>query len=78
MAVAYDGGRMRGAAWIGLLTMDQQLFNRHKQLEWVKEGKGSFVKGWVGLPREGISPEDFAIAGYVDCAALAPFAYQYV
>ena len=70
VAVELEGG-MRGAAWIGMVTLDQQLFNRHVQLQWVSQGFGSFVAGPAN-----ISPRDFAIAGYVDCAALAPFAYQ--
>jgi hypothetical protein len=70
MAVEYQGP-MRGAAWVGLLTMDQQLYNRHKQHRWVAEAKGPFTLG-----PEQISPQQFAQAAYVDCAALAPFAYQ--
>ncbi|KAH7416731.1 hypothetical protein BKA64DRAFT_739338 [Cadophora sp. MPI-SDFR-AT-0126] len=63
--------KLRGAAWIGLLTMDRQCFNRSVQMKWVKEGQGNFVLG-----PDDIDPEEFGIAGYVDCAALAPFAYQ--
>jgi len=70
MAVQTDG-KMRGAAWIGLLTMDQQCFDRSIQMKWVQEGQGSFVLG-----PDDVDPEEFGIAGYVDCAALAPFAYQ--
>ena len=72
MAVTHEG-RMRGSAWIGMLTMDQQAFNRDIQMKWVAEGQGSFVVGPSEIP-----PMDFAKAGYIDCAALAPFAYQYV
>ncbi|CAG8961055.1 hypothetical protein HYFRA_00002597 [Hymenoscyphus fraxineus] len=64
-------GSMRGTAWIGLLTMDQQMFNREIQMKWVAEQQGSYVIG----PSQ-IKPYDFACAGYIDCAALAPFAYQ--
>jgi len=71
MATAHEG-RLRGSAWIGMLTMDQQGFNRHIQMQWAAKNKGSFVVG----PLQ-VSPGDFAIAGYVDCAALCPLAYQY-
>jgi len=33
-------GRMRGVAWLGMLTMDQQMYNRSVQERWVAEGKG--------------------------------------
>lgn len=74
MAVGYEG-RMRGSAWIGMMTMDQQTYNRETQLKWVAEGRGSFINGPEQI--SGITPGEFAAAGYVDCAALAPFAYQY-
>ncbi|PVH79034.1 hypothetical protein DL98DRAFT_493527 [Cadophora sp. DSE1049] len=70
MAAANEG-KLRGAGWAGLMVMDQQMFNRDIQMRWAKDGKGSFVIG----PGE-ISPYDFAVAGYVDCAGLPPFAYQ--
>jgi len=66
-----SGGPLRGAAWTGLLTMDDQDFNRSVQMGWVKEAKGAFLTG----PAD-IAARDWAIAAYVDCAALAPFAYQ--
>ncbi|KAJ5902901.1 hypothetical protein N7495_003429 [Penicillium taxi] len=66
-------GRMRGHGWTGLLTLDQQLFTRHMQTEWAREGKG---KPSRSLGPDGISPRDFAIAVYADCAALGPFACQ--
>ncbi|TVY41615.1 hypothetical protein LSUB1_G002175 [Lachnellula subtilissima] len=71
MATVHEG-RLRGSAWIGMLTLDQQDFNRHIQMQWAAKNNGRFVVG----PLQ-ISPGDFAIAGYVDCAALCPFAYQY-
>lgn len=68
---AENQGKMRGTGWAGLMVTDQQMFNRSVQMKWWREGKGSFVLG----PSE-ISPSDFAVAGYVDCAGLPPFAYQ--
>ncbi|KAF4629811.1 hypothetical protein G7Y89_g8336 [Cudoniella acicularis] len=64
-------GPMRGAAWVGMLTVDQQYWNRHKQMQLGAKAKGSFVT----RPAD-ISPYDFTAAGYIDCAAPAPFAYQ--
>ncbi|KUJ17159.1 uncharacterized protein LY89DRAFT_782348 [Mollisia scopiformis] len=62
---------MRGVAWTGLLTMDQQTYNRQVQYKWVAEGKGCFVTG----PSE-ISPYEYLRAGVADCASLTPFAHQ--
>ncbi|KAL4950528.1 hypothetical protein BDW69DRAFT_187280 [Aspergillus filifer] len=67
-AVAKEG-RLRGLGWCGLMTVDQQLYTRHMQVKWVQEGKGSRLVGPAN-----ISPQDFAIACYSDCAALGPFA----
>lgn len=56
---------MRGTAWIGLLTMDQQMFNRHIQIKWVDEQQGSYVIG----PSH-IKPSDFAKVGYIDVSKM--------
>ncbi|KAJ0425152.1 hypothetical protein BJY00DRAFT_308479 [Aspergillus carlsbadensis] len=69
VAAGMGDARMRGLGWCGLLTVDQQLFTREMQVKWVREGKGSRLIG-----PSNISPADFAIACYSDCAALGPFA----
>ncbi|KAE8452655.1 hypothetical protein EG329_013914 [Mollisiaceae sp. DMI_Dod_QoI] len=69
--VVKNKDRMRGVGLVGLLMVDQQLSYRQMQYAWATEGTGSYVTG----PTE-ISPQDFARAGYTDCAALVPLAYQ--
>ena len=64
-------GPLRGAAWAGLLTLDQQLFNRSMQMKWVRARQSCFTVGPTQIPAA-----KFAAAAYIDCAALAPFAYQ--
>ncbi|TVY13888.1 hypothetical protein LARI1_G007087, partial [Lachnellula arida] len=62
---------LKAAAVVGLLTFDQQQYNRVLQVSWLKDGLGCMAVGPTST-----SPQHWVAMMVVDTAGLAPFSYQ--